>query len=96
MGVTLYYDYYPKECHNDKILKYLKKDEGGDCSGKRSENFYEQCNACADWNEYGQCWIFSDVYKLFQFAAEQDVPACMSYYIAQWFANDMVFIIWKR
>lgn len=96
MSVTLYYDYYPKECNNDKILERLKENEGGDCSGKRSENFYEWCNACADWNTYGQCWIFSDANKLFQFAAEQDVPPFMADYITRWFADDMVFIIWKR
>lgn len=98
MGVTLYYDYYPKECNNDKILGYLRigDGEGGECSGKRNENFYEKCYVCADWNTYGQCWIFSDACKLFQFASEQDVPVFMSNYITEFYEDDMIFIIWKR
>lgn len=109
MGVTLYYGYYPKECNHKNILPYLNSDSDicEDINGKLGEEFYKLCNEYGNWNEKAQCWVFFDRAKLYEFCADQSVPATISDYVVDpyeydWlddeeeFKEDDIFIIWKR
>ena len=107
MGVTLYYGYYPKECNHKNVIPYLDCEFCYDMNGKHlPEEFYSLCNEIGEWNQRGLCWVFSDRAKLYEFCADQSVPAEINDYVADpydicddyetVYKDDDIFIIWKR
>ena len=100
MGVTLYADFYPKECRNPKIIPYLTLDGPYiyEMNGKYlPQDFYKLCYEYSEWDDNSQCWIFDDSTKLFEFAGKSDVPDGFSVYITNRYSEDTpVFILWKR
>ena len=110
MSVDLTYQYYPKECDDDKILPFLATETDGRdhwINGRHvPRGFYAECERYSQWDDAHDCWIFRDVKNLFEFAAKPDVPDCMSDYITNaerldWCGKvlhkpDDIFIIWKR
>jgi hypothetical protein len=97
MGVTLYCKYYPNKCNDAEILPFLSKDTDMDWNGKHLPvSFYDNCRELATYNEVPACYIFADVYKLFEFAGRTETPSDMSDYITSNYQEDWIFIIWLR
>ena len=97
MGISLYCKYYPNKCNDAEILPFLSIDTGMDCNGKHLPvSFYDNCRELATYNEDVACYIFADIYKLFEFAGRIETPSDMSDYIANNYQKDWIFIIWVR
>jgi len=106
MSASIYYQYYPKACNNPTILPFLNIESDWFHGNHMPKGFYDACRQYSEWNEDNECWIFADVTKLFEFAADSRVPVSMSDYITntqyidEWdnipHKEDDVFIIWKR
>ena len=97
MSRTVYCGYYPNKCNDNDILKYLNYDSIYDCSYDHlSDDFYKNCRALAEYNEESDCYIFTDMMKLFTFAESKETPVSMSDYITDEYQQDYVFILWIR
>jgi len=103
MGATLYFHRYPKACDNPKIIPFLSIFDFQNCNGKLPKEFYDSCREFGEYNAEGDCYIFRDNIRLFEFAERKEVPASIADYISGVYPSprdpdyeDSIFIIWIR
>lgn len=107
MGAVLYYGYYPKEIAKTEYFPFLNQyPDGNEMNGKHlKKEFIEILNKDGQFNEEGDCWIFTDINKIMELAKYADERMCdyvcnpNDYYYSNKDVvdiNNSVFIIWHR